>query len=235
MWGRDRKRHPLSFQYLYESGVVAFDNQIKELASSWAQAGIKLQLEPKAFGDVISTAATPCVPARHVRGRSPTGAADGSTGRTTTRQVRRSSPAAPVRTSAATPIPRPTRSSRRRTPPRRWRRCTTTRTTSRRTSPESGSRAPSSGWRRSARTSAASHPKIRSSPGSQKTGTSASRPGSGPGQMPLRCRSRHVPPVSGRGRPSGSTHDGELVERVTSRWRTRPVSIQGRGKMVTKT
>ena len=51
----------LRFQYLYESGVVAFDNQIKELASSWAQAGINLQLEPKAFGDVISTAATPCV------------------------------------------------------------------------------------------------------------------------------------------------------------------------------
>jgi peptide/nickel transport system substrate-binding protein len=50
----------LSFQYLYESGVVSFDNQIKELASSWAQAGIMLQLEPKAFGDVVSTAATPC-------------------------------------------------------------------------------------------------------------------------------------------------------------------------------
>ena len=54
----------LSFQYLYESGVTAFDNQIRELASSWAQAGIKLQLEPKSFGDVISTAATPCVAAK---------------------------------------------------------------------------------------------------------------------------------------------------------------------------
>jgi peptide/nickel transport system substrate-binding protein len=54
----------LSFQYLYESGVVSFDNQIKELASSWAQAGIALQLEPKAFGDVISIAATPCSPGK---------------------------------------------------------------------------------------------------------------------------------------------------------------------------
>ena len=51
----------LSFQYLYESGALAFDNSIKELASSWAQAGISLQLEPKAFGDVISAAFTPCV------------------------------------------------------------------------------------------------------------------------------------------------------------------------------
>ena len=52
----------LSFQYLYQSGVVSFDAQIQELASSWAQAGIKLQLEEKAFGAVISTAFTPCVP-----------------------------------------------------------------------------------------------------------------------------------------------------------------------------
>ncbi|HLN06041.1 MAG TPA: ABC transporter substrate-binding protein [Acidimicrobiales bacterium] len=50
----------LSFQYLYYNGAVSFNSQIKELASSWAQAGIKLQLEGKAFGDVISTAATPC-------------------------------------------------------------------------------------------------------------------------------------------------------------------------------
>ena len=49
----------LSFQYLYQSGVVSFDAQIQELASSWAQAGIKLQLEAKAFGDVISAAFTP--------------------------------------------------------------------------------------------------------------------------------------------------------------------------------
>jgi len=64
VWSGDRKGRQLSFQYLYESGVTAFDNQIRELASSWAQAGIKLQLEPKSFGDVISTAATPCVAAK---------------------------------------------------------------------------------------------------------------------------------------------------------------------------
>ena len=51
----------LSFQYLYENGAVSFNNQILELANSWAQAGIKLQLEPKSFGDVISAAFTPCV------------------------------------------------------------------------------------------------------------------------------------------------------------------------------
>jgi peptide/nickel transport system substrate-binding protein len=51
----------LNFQYLYQSGVVSFDAQIQEMASSWAQAGIKLQLEAKAFGDVISAAFTPCV------------------------------------------------------------------------------------------------------------------------------------------------------------------------------
>jgi peptide/nickel transport system substrate-binding protein len=55
-----RKGAPLSFQYLYESGAVSFNAQVQELASSWAQAGIKLQLEPKSFGQVISTAATPC-------------------------------------------------------------------------------------------------------------------------------------------------------------------------------
>jgi len=50
----------LSFNYLYFDGAVSFNNQIRELAISWAQAGIKLQLEPKNFGDVIDTAATPC-------------------------------------------------------------------------------------------------------------------------------------------------------------------------------
>jgi len=50
----------LNFQYLYYNGAVSFDNQIKELATTWAQAGVKLTLEGKAFGDVISTAATPC-------------------------------------------------------------------------------------------------------------------------------------------------------------------------------
>ena len=96
--------------------------------------------------------------------------------------------------------PRPTPSSRRRTPRRHWRRSTTTRTTSPRTSPESGSRAPSSGWRRSARTSAASHPRTRSSPGSQKTGTSASRPGSRPGSARRITLQATILPVRGRRR-----------------------------------
>ena len=54
----------LNFQYLYYNGVVSFVSQIKELQSSWAQAGIKLTLEGKSFGDVISTAATPCTPGK---------------------------------------------------------------------------------------------------------------------------------------------------------------------------
>jgi len=37
---------------------------VKELANSWAQAGIKLSLEGKAFGDVISTVAAPCTPGK---------------------------------------------------------------------------------------------------------------------------------------------------------------------------
>jgi peptide/nickel transport system substrate-binding protein len=51
----------LSFNYLYMSGATAFDNQIAALQSTWALAGIKLQLSEKSFGDVISIAATPCV------------------------------------------------------------------------------------------------------------------------------------------------------------------------------
>jgi peptide/nickel transport system substrate-binding protein len=54
----------LNFQYLYYNGAVSFVSQIKELQSSWAQAGIKLTLEGKSFGDVISTAATPCTPGK---------------------------------------------------------------------------------------------------------------------------------------------------------------------------
>jgi peptide/nickel transport system substrate-binding protein len=50
----------MNFQYLYASGIAALGHEIQELASSWAQAGIKLTLESKAFGDVISTAASPC-------------------------------------------------------------------------------------------------------------------------------------------------------------------------------
>ncbi len=52
----------LSFNYLYENGAVEFSNQIAELQSTWAQVGFKLQLSAKSFGDVISTAFTPCVP-----------------------------------------------------------------------------------------------------------------------------------------------------------------------------
>ena len=51
----------LSFNYLYMSGATAFDAQIQELQTTWALAGIKLQLSEKSFGDVISIAATPCV------------------------------------------------------------------------------------------------------------------------------------------------------------------------------
>ena len=52
---------PLEWNYLYYNGAVSFDNQIKEMATTWEQAGIKLNLEGKNFGDVISTSFTPCV------------------------------------------------------------------------------------------------------------------------------------------------------------------------------
>jgi len=54
----------MNFQYLYANGMISFVSQVKELQSSWAQAGIKLTLEGKSFGDVISTAATPCTPGK---------------------------------------------------------------------------------------------------------------------------------------------------------------------------
>jgi peptide/nickel transport system substrate-binding protein len=50
----------LSFNYLYYNGTTSFNNQIKELAVTWAQAGISLQLEGKNFGDVLTVAAAPC-------------------------------------------------------------------------------------------------------------------------------------------------------------------------------
>jgi len=50
----------LSFNYLYYDGTTSFNNQIKELAVSWEQAGIDLQLEGKSFGDVLTVAAAPC-------------------------------------------------------------------------------------------------------------------------------------------------------------------------------
>jgi peptide/nickel transport system substrate-binding protein len=49
----------LSFNYLYESGVVAFQSQIIEMAQSYEQAGIKLNLEPKNFGTVLDAAFGP--------------------------------------------------------------------------------------------------------------------------------------------------------------------------------
>ena len=51
----------LSFTYLYYNDAVSFDDQIKELAVTWARAGIKLRLEVKGFDELISTAVTPCV------------------------------------------------------------------------------------------------------------------------------------------------------------------------------
>jgi len=51
----------LSFNYLYYKDSGTFDGQIKELAVSWAIAGIKLQLVPMGFDALISAAATPCV------------------------------------------------------------------------------------------------------------------------------------------------------------------------------
>jgi peptide/nickel transport system substrate-binding protein len=50
----------LSFTYLYYNGAVSFNSQVQELRSSWAQAGISLQLQGKAFGDVIGVA-LPCI------------------------------------------------------------------------------------------------------------------------------------------------------------------------------
>ena len=87
-----KKGATLNFNYLYVDGTVSLHAQIKEMAASWEQAGIKLSLESKTFGDVIS-AAFGAVRAQEglPLGRSPTGAAAGSTRRTSTRLVRRSS------------------------------------------------------------------------------------------------------------------------------------------------
>jgi peptide/nickel transport system substrate-binding protein len=49
----------LDFNYLYYNGVTNFNAQIQEMATSWEQAGIKLNLAGKSFGDVIG-AALPC-------------------------------------------------------------------------------------------------------------------------------------------------------------------------------
>jgi peptide/nickel transport system substrate-binding protein len=50
----------LSFSYLYYDGATSFNNQVKELAQSWSQAGINLALSGKSFGDVLTVAASPC-------------------------------------------------------------------------------------------------------------------------------------------------------------------------------
>ena len=80
-----KKGAQLSFTYLYN---VAFESAVQELASSWAQAGIKLSLEGKAGPAVVGTAFTPCTAGKACPWRSPTGVADGSTSPTTTRAVR---------------------------------------------------------------------------------------------------------------------------------------------------
>ncbi|MGA2527598.1 MAG: ABC transporter substrate-binding protein [Acidimicrobiales bacterium] len=50
---------PLEFTYLYENGATSFNEQMQEQKSSFAQAGINLQLEGKSFGDVIAQAFGP--------------------------------------------------------------------------------------------------------------------------------------------------------------------------------
>jgi peptide/nickel transport system substrate-binding protein len=53
----------LNFDYLYYNGATSFDSQIIEMAQAWkAGAGIVLNLDGKAFGDVIGAAfGPPCV------------------------------------------------------------------------------------------------------------------------------------------------------------------------------
>jgi peptide/nickel transport system substrate-binding protein len=58
------KNAALNFNYLYYNGATSFSKQIQELATSWEQAGIKVNLSGKAFGDVLTVAATPCTPGK---------------------------------------------------------------------------------------------------------------------------------------------------------------------------
>jgi peptide/nickel transport system substrate-binding protein len=52
----------LSFPFVYVTGVASFDAQMREMAASWEQAGIKLQQEPKSFQEVLTDAFGPhCV------------------------------------------------------------------------------------------------------------------------------------------------------------------------------
>ena len=59
-----KKGASLNFNYLYYNGAVAFNSQVKEMAASWEQAGIKLDLSGKNFGDVLTVAAAPCTPGK---------------------------------------------------------------------------------------------------------------------------------------------------------------------------
>jgi len=92
----------LSFQYLYENGAVSFNNQILELANSWAQLASSCSSSPSP--SVTSSAQ----PSRHVwRAGLPLGhrqlGRGGSTRPTSTRLVKKSSPLAQGRTPASTP------------------------------------------------------------------------------------------------------------------------------------
>ncbi|MGP8180172.1 MAG: ABC transporter substrate-binding protein [Acidimicrobiales bacterium] len=53
----------LNFPFVYATGIASFDAQMREMAASWEQAGIKLQQEPKSFQEVLTDAFGPrCVP-----------------------------------------------------------------------------------------------------------------------------------------------------------------------------
>jgi peptide/nickel transport system substrate-binding protein len=52
---------PLTFNYAYESGVSWVQSEVTELQSNAASIGIKLNLEPKPFAEVISVAGGNCV------------------------------------------------------------------------------------------------------------------------------------------------------------------------------
>ena len=59
------KGAPLSFAFVYATGIASFDAQMKEMAASWEQAGIKLEQEPKACAAVLADAfGPPCTPGK---------------------------------------------------------------------------------------------------------------------------------------------------------------------------
>lgn len=51
----------MSFNYLWATGQASLEAQLKSMKTSWAQAGININLQGKQFADVIG-AATPCKP-----------------------------------------------------------------------------------------------------------------------------------------------------------------------------